>query len=127
MTLAGLCAALAYLIRPQAISVTALCSLVFLYQVVVWLKKRLPVRVFLKSALAFTPLLISYGYIAWLSIPTGQLFLHSNYDVYYMTFGDFAEAQDVPHMPTERAKKFTARYGEFKEDFLKKMEEGEGP
>lgn len=127
VALACLSASLAYLVRPQSLSMTALCSLIFLYEAIVCLKLRTSLRTFLKSAMAFTPLLLAYGYIAWLSLSAGQIFLHTNCEVYYATFGHLAEAQDVPYMPTERAKKFTARFGEYREDFLKKMEEGKGP
>lgn len=118
--LASLCAALAYLVRPQMLSLTGLVSLVFLYQVFVWSRKVVTLA-FLKVAIAFSPLLLAYGYIAWLSVTGGQLFLHTHPNMAFSSFCYFAETADAPHMPTDRSRKFTAWYGEHKEEFIRRL------
>lgn len=120
LALASLCAALAYLVRPQMLALTGLLSLVFLYQVFLWSRKE-SVRGFLKSSLAFSPLLIAYGYIVWLSVTGGQLFLHTHPTVNFSSFCYFAETADAPHMPTERARKITIWFGEHKAGFIDKI------
>ncbi|MBD5647798.1 MAG: hypothetical protein HDQ89_09385 [Desulfovibrio sp.] len=123
--LACLCASCAFLLRPQTLSLTGICSLIFLWQLVTGAKKG--VRALLKPTLAFSPLLIAYGYIGWLSITGGQLFLHTHPNMHYSAFCRFAEAEDAQYMPTERARKFTLWFGEHKEEFLHKLVNGEAP
>lgn len=124
-SLACLCASLSFLIRPQTLSLTGVCSLVFLYQVIVWGRKS-PATACIKAAAAFFPLLLAYGYIGWLSLTGGHLFLHTNWDIYYSSFFYFADAEDVRHMPTERAKKYAAWYGAHREEFFNNMKNGQG-
>lgn len=123
--LACLCASLAYLVRPQALSLTGFCSLVFLCQFFADVKKR-SLTALLRTGLAFCPLLIAYGYIGWLSVTAGQLSLHTHPTIPFSTFAYFAESEDVPFMPTERAKKFTAWYGEHKKEFLEIIDKRPG-
>lgn len=118
--LASLCAALAYLVRPQMLSLTALMSLIFLYQVYTWSTKG-RVRAFLRGVIIFSPLVLAYGYIWWLSVTGGQLFLHTLPGVNLTSFCYFAESADAPHMPTERARLLTAWYGERKEKFIEQI------
>lgn len=118
--LASLCAALAYLVRPQMLSLTALLSLVFLYIVFLW-SRRESVRGIFKAAVAFSPLMLSYGYIAWLSVTGGHLFLHTEHTARFSEFCYFGETADTPHMPTERARKLTLWFGEHKAEFINKI------
>lgn len=122
--LASLCAAFAYLVRPQALSLTALCSLIFLYEILRGTGKSTMATI-LKTSVAFSPLVLSYLYIGWLSITGGQLFLHTHPMMYYCKFVFFADAEDAQHMPTERAKKFTAWFGEHKEKLINKIKNGQ--
>lgn len=123
--LSCLCAALAFLVRPQTLALTGLCSLIFLYEVFLQAKHQ-RIRAIFKQALAFSPLLLTYGYIGWLSITGGQLFLHTLYPVYYSSFCYYAEAEDAQYMPTERSRKFTAWFGEHKKEFVDKIKKREG-
>lgn len=120
LALASLCAALAFLVRPQMLSLTALLSLLFLYLLFAW-SRRESVRGFFKASLAFSPLLLSYGYIVWLSVTGGQLFLHTHPNVSFSAFCYFAETADAPYMPTERARKITVWFGEHREGFINKI------
>lgn len=112
--LACLCAGAAFLIRPQTLSLTGLCSLLFLYQVFIAGRKHL-LTAFFKQAVAFSPLLLAYGYIAWLSVTGGHLFLHTMNEAQYVRFCYYAEAEDAQHMPTERARKVTEWYAQEKD------------
>ena len=118
--LASLCAALAFLVRPQMLSLTFFLSLIFLYQVYSWLRRE-SVRGLFKAAIAFSPLVFSYGYIAWLSVTGEQLFLHTHPNVGLSAFCYFAETADAQHMPTERARKITVWFGEHKTEFINKI------
>lgn len=121
VALASLCAAVAFLVRPQMLSLTALLSLLFLYCLLLaWLRSE-SVRSFFKASLAFSPLLISYGYIVWLSVTGGHLFLHTHHNVSFITFCYFGETADALHMPTERARKLTQWFGEHKAEFINKI------
>lgn len=124
LALACLCAALAFLVRPQTLFLTGLCSLIFLYQVI--RERKCPLAVFFKTAITFSPLLLSYGYIGWLSLTGGQLFLHTHPNIYYSKFSFFAETEDSQYMPTERAKRFTAWFGKHKAELIDKMKNGKG-
>lgn len=121
--LACLCAALAYLVRPQTLFLTGLCSVIFLY--VALRTARRSLAAFLKLAIAFSPLLLAYGYIGWLSATGGQVFLHTHPNMYYSKFCFFAETEDSQYMPTERAKKITAWFGKHKAELIEKMKNGE--
>ena len=118
--LASFCAALAYLVRPQMLALTALMSLIFLYQVFAWSANG-RIRAFFRGALAFSPLLLAYGYIAWLSVTGGHLFLHTLPGVDFTSFCYFVESEDAPHMPTERARRLTSWYGERKNEFIDRI------
>ena len=122
--LACLCASLAYLVRPQALSLTGLCSLVFLFQL--WRRGRKGGPVALaRVSLAFSPLLLACAYIGWMSVTGGQLFFHTHPSFNKSLFCFFAETEDAAHMPTSRAKKFTAWYGAHKDELIRKMKNGE--
>lgn len=112
--LACLCAGLSFLVRPQTLSLTGLCSLLFLYEVFIVDRKHL-LTAFLKQAVAFCPLLLAYGYIAWVSVAGGHLALHVLPEMNYLTFYYYAESEDAPYMPSERAKMFTEWYGQHKD------------
>lgn len=118
--LACLCAGVSFLIRPQTLSLTGLCSLLFLYEVFIAGRKH-RIAAFFKQALVFSPLLIAYGYIAWLSVTGGHLFLHTMPEVHYLTVYYYADAEDARHMPTERARKFIEWYAQQKEGLVKKI------
>lgn len=120
-----LCASLAYLVRPQTLSLTAICSLIFLYQVFGILRKR-TLRALAKPVFTFCPLLLAYGYIGWLSVTGGQIFLHTHSDMHYASFCFFVEPDDAQYMPTERARKFAEWVGVHKEEFMAKVKNGEG-
>lgn len=119
--MACLCASLAFLIGPRSLSLVGFCSLLFFY--VAWGKHSR--RRLAKSALAFTPLLIAYGYIGWLSLTGGGLFLHTQWEVDYNFYYYFAEKEDAQYMPTERAKKYTEWYGNQRKIFFNKIKNGE--
>lgn len=69
-TLACFCAAFAFLVRPQTLSLTGICSLVFLYEIIFSGNIRSLSNLFRKAA-TFSPLLLAYGYIAWISMTGG--------------------------------------------------------
>lgn len=121
--LACLCASLAYLVRPQMISLTALCSLTFLYEMFVAVRKRKFSWALCKPVLAFCPLLLAYGYISWISVLGGHLFLHTIPTPPIASFCYLAESEDAKYMPTERARKLTAYFGEHKAEFRRKINE----
>lgn len=118
--LASLCAGFAYLFRPQMLSLTGFLSLLFLCLAFSW-SRRESCRGIFKAALAFSPLLLSYGYIAWLSVTGGQFFLHTHPNMSISAFCYFGETADAPHMPTERATKLTLWFGEHKAGFINKI------
>lgn len=115
--LACLCAACAFLVRPQTLSLIAICSLIFVYEIIFSRNGRLRVAL-LRKAVAFSPLLLAYGYIAWISVTGGGLHLHTLSDVYYSAFNAYAEAEDAEYMPSERSRKFTAWFGEHKKELI---------
>lgn len=119
-TLACLCAGLSFLVRPQTLSLTGLCSLLFLYEVFIAGRKHL-ISAFFKQAVAFCPLLLAYGYIAWVSVSGGHLALHVLPEMQYITIYYYADAEDAPHMPTERARKFIEWYGQQKDALVKSV------
>lgn len=114
---ACLCAACAFLVRPQTLSLTVVCSLIFLYEIIFCRNGRLRVAL-LRKAVAFSPLLLAYGYIAWISVTGGGLHLHTIAGVYYSAFNVYAEAEDAEYMPSERSRKFTAWFGEHKKKLI---------
>lgn len=115
--LACFCAAFAFLVRPQMLSLTGLCSLVFLYEIFFSGKIRHLGNLCRKAA-TFSPLLLAYGYIAWLSVTGGGFYLHTLVEVYYSSFCAFVEADDAKNMPTERSRKFTSWFGEHKKELI---------
>lgn len=115
--LACFCAAFACLVRPQTLSLTGVCSLIFLYEVVISGKSDLLHSLF-RNVASFSPLLLAYGYIAWISFTGGGLYLHTLNEVAYSAFCTYAEKEDAEYMPTERARKFTAWFGEHKEELI---------
>lgn len=119
-TLACFCAAFAFLVRPQTLSLTGICSLIFLYEVIFSGKIR-SLGNFLRRVLTFSPLLLAYGYIAWISVTGGGLYPHTLVEVPYISFCIYAEADDAEYMPTERSRKFTAWFGEHKEELINKI------
>lgn len=118
---ACLCAACAFLVRPQTLSLTGVCSLIFLYEMIFSGKYRIRVAL-LRKAVAFSPLLLVYGYIAWISVTGGGLHLHTLPEVYYSAFNAYAEAEDAKYMPSERSRNFTAWFGEHKKELIGVME-----
>lgn len=120
---ACLCASCAFLIRPQTLSLAGLCSLIFVYQGFVFLKKGQLPPLF-KIALAFLPLLIAYGYIIWISMTAGFVSLYTDANINFSSFCYFADLEDAKHMPTERARRFTELYGAHKHQFIKRIKEG---
>lgn len=120
-----LCASLAYLVRPQTLSLTAICSLIFLYQAFGILRKR-TLRALARPVFAFCPLLLAYGYIGWLSVTGGQIFLHTHSNIHYASLGLFVESEDIEYMPTERAKKMAAYVVKYKQESIDKMKGKEG-
>ena len=114
---ASFCAAFAFLVRPQMLSLVGLCTLIFPYQLFSWARKDFR-RTIVKAALAFSPLLLAYGYIAWLSVTGGQLFLHKQANIGFSSFCYYAETADTPYMPTERARKLASWFGEHKKEFI---------
>ncbi|MBD5626907.1 MAG: hypothetical protein HDQ90_05405 [Desulfovibrio sp.] len=118
--LACFCAAFAFLVRPQNLSLTGLCSLIFLYEVIFSGRHHFFVTL-LKRAVIFSPLLLAYGYIAWICLTGGGIYLHTLAEVYYTAFCAYAETEDVPYMPIERSRKFTSWFGEHKEKLISKI------
>lgn len=117
---ACLCAACAFLVRPQTLSLTGVCSLIFLYEIIFSGKGRFRVAL-LRKAVAFSPLLLAYGYIAWISLTGGGLYLLTLSDVYYSSFNAYADSEDAKYMPSERSRKFTAWFCEHKEELMGMM------
>lgn len=125
--MACLCASLAFLVRPQVLAMTGLCSLVFLYQIIYQFlrgERAHRLKGVRSTVIAFSPLLLAYGYIGWLSITGGALVLHTHPNMYYSSFCFFADADDAKYMPTARARKFTAYFGEHKQELIYKLENG---
>lgn len=122
--LACLCASVAYLVRPQTLSLTALCSLIFLYHIYKYRIHGL-CSSFVRASFVFSPLLLAYGYIGWLSIMGGQIFFHTHQNAYLSPFCYFAEIEDAANMPTERAKKLTIMYATRKAELMERAKNGE--
>lgn len=119
--LACFCAGFSFLVRPQTLSLTGICSFIFIYEVVDSVKYKNFSYLFKKIGV-FSPLLLSYGYIAWLSVTGGSLFFYTLHEIPYSSFCFFADAEDAANMPTERSRKFTSWFGEHKEELIHKME-----
>ena len=118
--LACLCASFAFLVRPQTLSLTGLCSLILIYEVF-FSEKPWSIHALFKKAATFSPLLLAYGYIAWISVSGGGLHLHTLVEVYNSAFCTYAEAEDANYMPTERSREFTKWFGEHKEELIHTM------
>lgn len=125
VAMACLCASLAFLIGPRTLSLVGLCSLIFLGLAWCRIRERAWLRL-VKSVCAFSPLMLAYAYIGWLSVTGGQVFLHTQWDVPYFTFLYLAEAEDIQYMPTERARKYAIWYVERKKDFFNAIKNGTG-